>query len=297
MTIPSPEAFEAQRDRLRAVAHRVLGSHADAEDVVQEAWLRLVRQDPATIDNLPGWLTTVVGRLSLDLLRSRRAHPETGYGQDAADLVVTPDDAPAPDEQAARADSVGRALLVVLDSLTPDERLAFVLHDMFAVPFRDIGQILGKSTDASKLIASRARRKVRAQDRPAAPGREDREAVLAFRAAALSGDFEALLRVLAPNVRLAVDTPDGTVVTLGATQVATGARQFAGTAVHHHPVLVNGTLGYLSWRVDGTPLSLISFTVVDGRITDIHIVIDPARLAAITSEWPDAGPAPYVGSS
>ncbi|UED87065.1 sigma-70 family RNA polymerase sigma factor [Streptomyces profundus] len=286
MTVPLTEAFEAQRGRLRAVAYRVLGSHADAEDVVQEAWLRLSRQDQGTIDNLAGWLTTVVGRLSLDLLRSRQAHPETAYGQDVAHLVVTPDDTPAPDEQAARADSVGRALLVVLDSLTPNERLALVLHDMFAVPFRDIGQILGRSADASKMIASRARRKVQAKDRPAGPGREDREVVRAFRAAALSGDFEALLRVLDPNVRLAVDTADGVVVTLGATQVATGARRFSGTAVRHRPVLVGGALGYLSWRPDGTPLSTIAFTVGDGRITDIHIVIDPAQLARIQTTCP-----------
>lgn len=133
------EAFEAQRDRLRAVAYRVLGSHADAEDVVQEAWMRLVRQDDSAIDNLAGWLTTVVGRISLDLLRSRQARPETAYGQQFAELMVTPDEGPAPDEQAVLADAVGLALLVVLDSLTPSERLAFVLHDMFAVPFREIG--------------------------------------------------------------------------------------------------------------------------------------------------------------
>ena len=275
------EAFEAQRDRLLAVAYRVLGSHADAEDVVQEAWMRLVRQDEATIANLAGWLTTVVGRISLDLLRSRRAHPETAYGQESADLVVTPADAPAPDEQAALADSVGLALLVVLDSLTPNERLAFVLHDMFAVPFHEIGQILGKSAGAGKMIASRARRKVQATDRPADPGREHREVVQAFRAAALSGDFEALLRVLDPDVKLTVDTPDGVVVTLGATTVAARARMFSGEAARHRPVLVNGIPGHMSWRPDGTPLSVIAFTVTGGRITGIHIVVDPAKLASI----------------
>ena len=184
------EAFEAQRDRLRAVAHRVLGSYADAEDVVQDAWLRLVRQDEKTIGNLAGWLTTVVGRISLDLLRSRGAHPETAYEHEFASLVVMPDDGLAPDEQVALADSVGLALLVVLDSLTPSERLAFVLHDMFAVPFHDVGQILGKSADATKMVASRARRKAQATDRPAGPGRAHREVVEAFGAAALSGDFK-----------------------------------------------------------------------------------------------------------
>ncbi|WP_327588375.1 sigma-70 family RNA polymerase sigma factor [Nonomuraea sp. NBC_00507] len=275
------EVFEAQRDRLRALAYRVLGSHADAEDVVQEAWMRLVRQDEATIGNLAGWLTTVVGRISLDLLRSRQAHPETAYGHEFADLVVTPADDPAPDEQVALADSVGLALLVVLDSLTPSERLAFVLHDMFAVPFREIGQILGKSADATKMIASRARRKVQATDRPAGPGREHQEVVQAFRAAALSGDFEALLRVLDPNVKLTVDTPDGMVVTLGATEVAAGARMFSGEVARQRPVLVNGIPGHMSWRPDGTPLSVIAFTVTEGRIAGIHIVIDPAKLASI----------------
>src|SRR4051794_14238308 len=147
------EAFEAQRDRLRAVAYRMLGSHADAEDVVQEAWLRLARQDTAAIDNLAGWLTSVVGRISLDVLRSRQVHPEASY-DDKPELVVTADEGPAPDETAALADSVGLALIVVLDSLAPSERLAFVLHDMFAVPFQEIGQILGKSTDATKMLAS-----------------------------------------------------------------------------------------------------------------------------------------------
>ncbi|MCX4096272.1 sigma-70 family RNA polymerase sigma factor [Nocardia sp. alder85J] len=275
------EAFEAQRDRLRTVAYRVLGSHADAEDVVQEAWMRLVRQDTANIGNVAGWLTTVVGRISLDLLRSRRAHPETAYGQDFSDLLVTPDDDPAPDEQVVLADSVGLALLVVLDSLTPSERLAFVLHDMFAVPFDEIGQILGKSADATKMIASRARRKVQATDRSAVPGREHREVVQAFRAAALGGDFQALLRVLDPNVKLTVDTPDGVVVTLGATEVAAGARMFSGEVARHRPVLVNGIPGQMSWRSDGTPLSVIAFAVTEGRITAIHIVVDPATLASI----------------
>jgi RNA polymerase sigma-70 factor (ECF subfamily) len=275
------EAFEAQRDRLRAVAYRVLGSHADAEDVVQEAWMRLVRQDAATISNLTGWLTTVVGRISLDVLRSRQAHPETSYGKQFPDFVVTPDDDPTPDEQVALADSVGLALLVVLDSLTPSERLAFVLHDMFAVSFHEIGQILGKSADAAKMIASRARRKVQATDRRADPGREHREVVRAFRAAALDGDFEALLRVLDPNVKLTVDTADGVVVTLGATEVAAGARMFSGEVARHRPVLVNGIPGHMSWRRDGTPLSVLACTVTENRITAIHIVVDPAKLASI----------------
>jgi RNA polymerase sigma-70 factor (ECF subfamily) len=274
------EAFEAQRDRLRAVAYRVLGSHADAEDAVQEAWMRLARQDMASIGNLAGWLTTVVGRISLDVLRSRRTRPEASYGDGLSEFVVT-DDSPEPEEYVALADSVGLALLVVLDSLGPSERLAFVLHDLFAVPFAEIGQILGKSADATKMIASRARRKVQAPERPTVVGREQREVVQAFRAAVTGGDFEALLRVLDPEVKLTVDAPGGVFVTIGATEVATGAKMFSGAVARHQAVLVNGLPGYVSWRTDGTPLSVISFTVADGRIAAMAILADPARLASI----------------
>jgi RNA polymerase sigma-70 factor (ECF subfamily) len=275
------EAFEAQRDRLRAVAYRVLGSHADAEDVVQEAWIRLARQDTATIDNLAGWLTTVVGRISLDVLRSRQARPETSYGDGLSDLVVSGDDGDAPEEYVALADAVGFALLVVLDSLGPSERLAFVLHDMFAVSFHEIGQILGKSADATKMIASRARRKVQAIDRPTTVRPKQRAIVEAFRAAASGGDFEALLRVLDPDVRLTVNTPSGVVVTLGATRVAAGARLPSGSVARHQPVVVNGLPGYVSWREDGTLLSVIAFTIADDLITGIEIFVDPAVLASL----------------
>ncbi|WP_433666249.1 sigma-70 family RNA polymerase sigma factor [Nocardia sp. CA-136227] len=274
------EAFEAHRDRLRAVAFRVLGSHADAEDAVQEAWLRLARQDAATIDNLAGWLTTVVGRISLDTLRARQARPEVSHDGTPA-FAVTADDGPEPGDVAAVADSVGIALLMVLDSLGPSERLAFVLHDMFAVSFAEIGQILGKSADATKMIASRARRKVRATDRPVASRREHRAVAEAFRAAAMGGDFEGLLRVLDPDVELTVATPGGVFVTLGATDVATRARMFSGEVVRHQPVLVDGLPGYISWRADGTAQSVMSFTVTGDRVTAIALLVDPARLAAL----------------
>lgn len=286
-TDPLAEAFEAQRDRLRAVAHRMLGSHADAEDVVQEAWLRLSRQDTAGIHNLAGWLTTVVGRISLDVLRSRQTRPEASYDDRLPELVVAVDDGAAPEDDVALADSVGLALLVVLDSLRPSERLAFVLHDLFAVPFDEIGQILGRSTDAAKMLASRARRKVQMTERPKAVGREQREVVQAFLAAARRGDFEGLLRVLDPDVRLTADTPDGEVVVLGATQVAAGARLSAGAAGRVREVLVSGLPGIVSWREDGTPLSVMAYTVVDGRITTIAVVTDPARLASM--DLPDQG--------
>jgi RNA polymerase sigma factor (sigma-70 family) len=285
---PVGEAFEAQRDRLRAVAYRMLGSHADAEDVVQEAWLRLSRQDTATIDNFAGWLTTVVGRISLDVLRSRQARPEASYDDRLAELVVTVDDSPAPEDDVVLADSVGLALLVVLESLGPSERLAFVLHDLFAVPFDEIGQILGRSTDAAKMLASRARRNVQATERPTAAGREQREVVQAFLAAARRGDFEGLLRVLDPEVKLTVDTPGGVVVILGATKVATGAaaRVAGGAAARGRAVLVNGLPGFVSWRENGTPLSVLAFTVVDGRIVGIAVVTDPARLASMDLPYP-----------
>ncbi|MGW7080064.1 sigma-70 family RNA polymerase sigma factor [Streptomyces sp. NPDC054866] len=276
---PMAEAFEAQRDRLRSVAYRMLGSHADAEDVVQEAWLRLSRQDASTIHNLAGWLTTVAGRISLDVLRSRQVRPEASYDDSLPELVVTLDDGPAPEEDAVLADSVGLALLVVLESLRPSERLAFVLHDLFAVPFEEIGQILGKSTAATKMLASRARKKVQSIERPTGAGREQREVVQAFLAAARGGDFEKLLRVLDPEVKLTVDTPSGVVVTLGATKIAAGAQLSANAATHGRAVLVNGLPGVMSWREDGTPLSVLAFTVVDDRITEISVVIDPAKLA------------------
>ncbi|WP_316745854.1 sigma-70 family RNA polymerase sigma factor [Streptomyces sp. MK7] len=273
------EAFESQRDRLRSVAYRILGSHADAEDVVQEAWLRLSRQDTSTIDNLAGWLTTVAGRISLDVLRSRQARPEASYDERLPELTMALDDAPAPEDDVVLADSVGLALLVVLDSLGPSERLAFVLHDLFGVPFDQVGEILGKSTAAAKMLASRARRKVQGADRPADGGQQQRALVQAFLTAARLGDFEELLRVLHPEVKLTVDTPSGPVVTLGATEVAAGAQLSAGAATHGRPVLVNGLPGMVTWREDGTPLSLLSFVVADGRITEITVVVDPAKLA------------------
>ncbi|OXM65463.1 sigma-70 family RNA polymerase sigma factor [Amycolatopsis vastitatis] len=274
------ETFETQRDRLRAVAHRVLGSAADAEDVVQEAWLRLSRQDAAEIHNLEGWLTTVVGRISLDVLRSRQARPEAPYDE----VVVEVDDGTAPEEDVALADSVGLALLVVLETLGPSERLAFVLHDLFAVPFEEIGRILGKSAGATKMLASRARRKVRTPSPPAAAGRQQREVVQAFLTAAHDGDFEELLRVLDPDVRLTIDTPDGMVVVLGATNVATGAR--FGAARDGRRVFVGGLPGVVAWREDGTPLSVVAFTVTDGRIVSIAAVADPVKLASMTLPEP-----------
>ena len=272
--------IEAQRDRLRAVAYRMLGSHADADDVVQEAWLRLSSQSSSTIHNLAGWLTTVVGRISLDVLRSRRAHPEASYDR-LPGLVVTADDGLTPEGDAALVDSVGLALIVVLESLRPSERLAFVLHDLFGVSFDEIGTILDKSTDAAKMLASRARRKVQATEHPTAVRREQREIVQAFLAAARDGDFAGLLRVLDPDVRLTVEASDGVVVVLGVTEVAAGAQLGAAAAAEGRPVLVNGLPGVISWRADGAPLSVLVFTVVNRRIAEIAAITHPATLALL----------------
>jgi RNA polymerase sigma factor (sigma-70 family) len=272
------EAFAAQRGRLLGVAYRMLGSRADAEDAVQEAWLRLARRDAAAIDNLAGWLTTVVGRVCIDVLRSRKARPEAPY-DDLPELVVT-EDSGAPEDEALLADSVGLALLVVLDTLRPTERLAFVLHDMFAVPFEEIGQIIGRSADATKMLASRARRKVQDTPRANEERQQQRAVVDAFVAAARSGDFEGLLRVLDPDVAWRSHTRHGVVVKIGATEVAGLALRGARATVTAHPVLVNGDPGVMMWSAAGRPVGLMACTVVDGRIVEILSIPDPDRLAA-----------------
>ena len=276
MTDALASTFEQHRARLEAVAYRMLGSRADAEDAVQEAWLRLARQDSSELDNLAGWLTTVVGRICIDLLRSRRARPEDSL----PDLVVSEDD-DAPEDDALLADAVGVALLVVLDALQPAERLAFVLHDMFAVPFEEIGQILGRSADASKMLASRARRKVQGSHRRTDERRQQRAVVDAFMAAARNGDFEGLLRVLDPDVTWRAYTARGVVVRLGATEVAVRAQHGMNAKLTGRRVLVNGESGVVAWSRDGRPLSVMACTVADGRIVELVSVSDPARLAAM----------------
>jgi RNA polymerase sigma-70 factor (ECF subfamily) len=275
------QAFEEQRRRLVAVAYRILGSRADAEDAVQEAWLRLARQDPAAIDNLAGWLTTVVGRVCIDVLRSRKAKPEASYDDRLPELVVTEDEGGAPEDDAVLAESVGLALLVVLDTLRPAERLAFVLHDMFAVPFEEIGQIIGKPTGATKMLASRARRKVQGTQRSTDEPRQQRAVVDAFLAAARSGDFEGLLRVLDPDVTWRTHTARGVVVRLGATEVAAKAQRGMHTKLTGRNVLVNGEPGVLVSDANGKPRIVMACTVVDGRIVEIVSVTDPERLASM----------------
>ncbi|ACQ82388.1 RNA polymerase, sigma-24 subunit, ECF subfamily [Beutenbergia cavernae DSM 12333] len=275
------EAFEAQRPRLVAVAYRMLGSRADAEDAVQEAWLRLARQDEAAIDNLAGWLTTVVGRVCLDVLRSRRSRRETPVGGDLPELVVTEDDGD-PASEAELADSVGLALLVVLDTLGPAERLAFVLHDMFAMPFEEIATVLGRSTAATKMLASRARRKLQGSPSPADDRRRQRAVVDAFLAAARDGDFDGLVRVLHPDVVWRTHAPSGEVVVRrGSAALARAVSRGAGLGVTARRVLVNGELGVMAWDAAGQPLGVMACTVAGGRIVEVLAVSGRRRLEAL----------------
>lgn len=278
--------FELQRPRLLALAHRILGSRTDAEDAVQEAWLRLDRQDTDTIDNVAGWLTTVVGRICIDMLRARAAGPQVTLTPDLPELIVTADP-DTPEDAAVLADSVGLALLVVLGSLTPDERLAFVLHDMFAVPFAEIGQILDRSTDAAKMLASRARRRVRDVPVPDRPRRHEQRAVVdAFLTAARNGDFDALLRVLDPDLTWQRVTARGMTVGTGPGPVVEAVRRGQGARVTTQRVLVNGEPGILAWGPTGRPLSLMACTVDHGQLVGILSIVDPALLAGLTLPEP-----------
>ncbi|TQM85523.1 RNA polymerase sigma-70 factor (ECF subfamily) [Saccharothrix saharensis] len=276
--------FEADRGHLRAVAYRVLGSMSEAEDAVQEAWVRLQRSDTDAVANLTGWLTTVVGRVCLDMLRSRASRREDPLDVRVPDPVVDPDEGGDPEHEAVLADSVGLALLVVLETLTPAERLAFVLHDLFAVPFDDIAPIVGRTPAAARQLASRARKRVRG----GAPVPDDlprqREVVTAFTAAARNGDFEALLEVLDPEVVLRVDfgalNPDLTATVRGAAEVARRALLFRRPEGVSRLVLVNGGMGILT-APGGRPASVMGFTVSGGRIVAIDVLADPERVARL----------------
>ncbi|GAA2545516.1 sigma-70 family RNA polymerase sigma factor [Winogradskya consettensis] len=277
------EAFELQRGRLVGVAYRVLGSRVDAEDAVQEAWLRLARQDADGVDNLAGWLTTVVGRICIDMLRSRKARPEVSYEDRLPEFVVTEDHGLDPGEESVLAESVGLALLVVLDTLSPVERLAFVLHDMFAVPFDEIGAVLGRSTDATKMLASRARRKVQDPRGPAEESRQQRAVVDAFLAAAREGDFDALVRLLDPEVTWRSYTARRMISLRGAEEVADRALRGARATATSRRVLVDGKPGVVSTSAKGKLLGVLACTVADGRIVEIVSTTDPARIAPLRS--------------
>jgi RNA polymerase sigma factor (sigma-70 family) len=276
------ERFEANRAQLRAVAYRMLGSVSEADDAVQEAWLRLSRSDTSSVENLGGWLTTVVARVCLDMLRSRSSRREEPLGAHVPEPIVSLDDGVDPEHEALLADSVGLALLVVLDTLAPAERLAFVLHDMFAVPFDEIAPIVGRSPDAARQLASRARRRVRGRaPAPDADLARQRELVDAFLAAARGGDFDALVAVLDPDVVLRIDRgavpADASREVRGARAVADQARTFARLARFARPALVNGAAGIVV-AAPGRPLAVAGFTVARGRIVEIDLLADPARL-------------------
>ena len=271
--------FEQHRPHLRAVAHRMLGSLSEADDAVQEAWLRLHRSDVGGIDNLGGWLTTVVSRVCLDALRSRTSRREEPW--DTLDRDPVSDEGTGPEHEALLADSVGPALLVVLDTLAPAERLSFVLHDMFAVPFDEIAAIVGRSSAAVRQMASRARRRVQGRDVPdAGPGRH-REIVSAFLSASRSGDFAALLSLLDPDVVLRADTAG---VSMGAEAEVRGARAvartFSGRARAARLALVDGEPGAV-WAQDGTPRVVFAFTVTDGRVSEIELLADTELLGQL----------------
>jgi RNA polymerase sigma-70 factor, ECF subfamily len=276
------ERFQEHRPRLQAVAYRMLGSTGEADDAVQEAWIRLSRSDADAIDNLEAWLVTTVGRVALNMLRSRRTRREEPLGDRLPDPIVDRADGVDPEHEALLADSVGLALLVVLETLTPAERLAFVLHDMFSVPFEEIGTVLGRSPDAARQLASRGRRRVRTADAvPEADRAAQREVVEAYLAAARDGDFDALVALLHPDVVVRADTGSGTVEEFrGAETVARRALGAAQLGLVARLALVNGGPGWVS-TLDGEPFSVAALTVRDGRITAIDILADRARLAGL----------------
>jgi RNA polymerase sigma factor (sigma-70 family) len=274
------EQFEEHRTRLRAVAYRMLGSLSEADDAVQEAWIRLSRTDSSQVENLGGWLTTVVARVSLNMLRSRSVRREEAMGVRVPEPILDRADAMDPEHEAVLADSVGLALLVVLENLSPPERLAFVLHDIFAMPFDEIAPIVDRSPEAARQLASRARRRVRSEY--AVPDTDlatHRKVVDAFLAAAREGDFEGLLEVLDPDVVLRADLGPA-----GGSRELRGARAVAGQALFYsrlgldtRPALVNGALGGVSTR-DGEPFAVGGYTIRDGKIVEIDILADPERL-------------------
>jgi RNA polymerase sigma factor (sigma-70 family) len=277
--------FDEQRPHLRRVAYRMLGTLDDADDAVQEAWLRLSRTDTDAIENLGGWLTTVVGRVSLDMLRTRRARHETYVGSWLPEPIVTVDDSPNPEEEALVADAVGLALFVVLETLTPPERLAFVLHDTFAVSFEEIAVILDRSPAAARQLASRARRRVRGARPTSNPDlQEQRRVVDAFLAAAREGDFEALVAVLDPEVVFRVDAGAddrrAREPISGAKEVAEQLMTRARLAPLARPAIVNGAAGAVVGQA-GRPFAVIGFTISDRRITAIDLVLDRKKLAHV----------------
>jgi RNA polymerase sigma-70 factor (ECF subfamily) len=283
------ERFEHERPQLRRIAYRMLGTLDEADDAVQEAWLRLSRSDESAVQNLGAWLTTVVSRVCLDMLRARRSRREEFVGSWMPEPIVAIDGAPTPEEEALIADGVGLALYVVLETLNPAERLAFVLHDMFALPFEEIAPIVGRSPDAARQLASRARRRVQgATPAPDVELAEQQQVVEAFLAAAREGDFDALLEMLDPEVTLRVDAGPGSPLArapiVGAQEVLAEAKRWMALAPYSRPAIVNGVAGAVVGRPDGTVFTVVAITVANGRINAIDFLVDPAKLARVTLE-------------
>jgi RNA polymerase sigma-70 factor, ECF subfamily len=273
------QRFEENRAHLRSVAYRMLGSIADAEDAVQETWLRFSRAENSHIDNMRGWLTTVVSRICLDMLRSRSLKREESLDTSIPDFIVSREG--NPQDEAVLADSLGLALLVVLDTLTPAERLAFVLHDMFALPFEEIAPIVGRSSTAARKLASRARARVQGAALPDKDAARQRKVVDAFVTAAHSGDLEALIAVLDPNVVLLADRAPALNGIRGAAEVAKQASGFSKVAQKTEAVLVNGAPGIISWFPNGKPMAVLGFVVANDRIVEIYVLSDPDRLQKV----------------
>jgi RNA polymerase sigma factor (sigma-70 family) len=276
------DKFEAHRTHLRAVAYRMLGSVSEAEDAVQESWLRLSRSDTSDVENLGGWLTTVTARVCLDMLRTRESRREEPLGVHVPEPIVSRADSADPEQEALLADSVGLALLVVLETLAPPERLAFVLHDMFGVPFDAIAPIVDRSPAAARQLASRARRRVRgAAPAPDADLAAQQEVVDAFLAAAREGDFEGLVALLDPDVVLRADRgPIGSREVRGARAVAAQALTFARLASLARPALVNGAAGFVVGAGERR-VAVAGFTVAGGKVVELDLLVDPARLAEL----------------
>jgi RNA polymerase sigma factor (sigma-70 family) len=279
------ERFEANRCHLRGVAFRMLGSLTEADDAVQEAWIRLSRSDTSDVDNLRAWLTTVVGRVCLNMLRSRKTRREGSLETHLPDPILSPEAGIDPEQEALLGDSVGLAMLIVLDSLTPAERVAFVLHDVFAVPFEAIAPIVGRTPTAARQLASRARRRVQGAPVPDVDLDRQWAVVDAFLAAAREGDFERLLAVLDPEVVVRSDggvaRPDLISLVRGAQAVAEQAMTFRRFAETSTRVLVNGIPGGVAWAPDGSPFAVLALTVKGGRIVAIDVLADPDRLGQL----------------
>ncbi len=277
--------FEEQRPHLRAVAYRMLGSLPEAEDAVQDAWLRASRAGANDVENLGGWLTTIVARVCLNKLRSRSTRRESSLETHVPDPIVSPEAGMDPEQEALLGDSVGLAMLVVLDSLTPPERVAFVLHDVFGVPFDEIAPIVGRTPTAARQLASRARRRVRGAPVPDVDLDGQWAVVDAFLAAARAGDFERLLAVLDPDVVVRSDggaaRPGLVSLVRGAQAVAAQAMSFRRFAEGSTRILVNGIPGGVAWAPDGSPFAVLAVTVKDGRIVVIDVLADPDRLAKL----------------